>query len=542
MKRRIASFFLAACLIITLLPMISVGMAAGSTYTQYDYSQKAVACRVKQRGAGTGDCGIASMASVEAFLKGLTGNNQAAYDAVWEKNNRTNYCYWSQCGYASYTPSSFGGDMQKFYLAVYQQLAKGVPCIIRRSAPSHYSLVVAYLGNSSTFSPDDFLVVDVIINYSDTKCLMTMTEWLAKASGTAPVQLVVRTTGIGAFDTSGEKYDPEDPVPTTSPSPQPSTSPSPEPSVSPVPETFTITFDANGGTVSTKSKTVTLGEPVGKMPTPVREGYIFKGWYNEMESTYLTADTTYDLEQDSILTAVWEKEAPVHTHQYEMDSDAAHPHAVYWICKECGDIIYTGGTTSRPECPICQDTPSTWAQGEVKRAIKADLIPDDLQCKYSYEITRGEFCRLIVNMMEKVQCKDIDEILAQNHVSINYNAFSDTKDKNILAANALGIVNGSAGKFNPNGKITRQEAATMLVRMCCSTDFDLLDAVNPGYVDDDEIASWAKQGVYMVHQLVDPTTSKPVMQGIGQGKFAPLATYTRQEAYLTILRVYNYSA
>lgn len=47
-----------------------------------------------------------------------------------------------------------------------------------------------------------------------------------------------------------------------------------------------VTFDANGGTVSTKSKEVKEGEKYGTLPTPTRSGYTFKGWAKETYSTY----------------------------------------------------------------------------------------------------------------------------------------------------------------------------------------------------------------------------------------------------------------
>lgn len=45
--------------------------------------------------------------------------------------------------------------------------------------------------------------------------------------------------------------------------------------------TKTVTFDANGGNVTTQSKVVKLGETYGELPTPTRDGYTFKGWVNE---------------------------------------------------------------------------------------------------------------------------------------------------------------------------------------------------------------------------------------------------------------------
>lgn len=44
------------------------------------------------------------------------------------------------------------------------------------------------------------------------------------------------------------------------------------------PERFTMNFNANGGTVSPTSKVVEKTCPIGFMPTPVRTGYVFKGW------------------------------------------------------------------------------------------------------------------------------------------------------------------------------------------------------------------------------------------------------------------------
>lgn len=43
--------------------------------------------------------------------------------------------------------------------------------------------------------------------------------------------------------------------------------------------TYTLTFDANEGTVSTTSKEVTYGMTYTDLPTPIRDGYTFKGWY-----------------------------------------------------------------------------------------------------------------------------------------------------------------------------------------------------------------------------------------------------------------------
>ncbi|MGO5192971.1 InlB B-repeat-containing protein [Bifidobacterium boum] len=42
---------------------------------------------------------------------------------------------------------------------------------------------------------------------------------------------------------------------------------------------YTLSFNANGGSVTEKSRAVTGGKPYGSLPTPSRAGYTFQGWY-----------------------------------------------------------------------------------------------------------------------------------------------------------------------------------------------------------------------------------------------------------------------
>jgi uncharacterized repeat protein (TIGR02543 family) len=71
--------------------------------------------------------------------------------------------------------------------------------------------------------------------------------------------------------------------------------------------TYTLTFDAQGGTVSPNSKTATYDAVVDTLPTPTRSGYAFGGWYTEQngEGTQYTADTVYRGTTDLTLYAKW---------------------------------------------------------------------------------------------------------------------------------------------------------------------------------------------------------------------------------------------
>ena len=53
-----------------------------------------------------------------------------------------------------------------------------------------------------------------------------------------------------------------------------------------------VTFNANGGTVSTANKTVTYGETYGYLPTPILTNYTFDGWYTAQTGGTMVKSTT----------------------------------------------------------------------------------------------------------------------------------------------------------------------------------------------------------------------------------------------------------
>lgn len=55
---------------------------------------------------------------------------------------------------------------------------------------------------------------------------------------------------------------------------------------------FTITYNGNGGTVSTASKQVYWGDAIGTLPTVTKAGYKLKGWYTEASNGSQVSSTT----------------------------------------------------------------------------------------------------------------------------------------------------------------------------------------------------------------------------------------------------------
>lgn len=70
--------------------------------------------------------------------------------------------------------------------------------------------------------------------------------------------------------------------------------------------TKTVQFNANGGTVSTKSKNVTIGKTYGTLPTPTRTGYDFDGWYTQKtDGTKVYNTTSVGTNPPTTLYAHW---------------------------------------------------------------------------------------------------------------------------------------------------------------------------------------------------------------------------------------------
>ena len=72
------------------------------------------------------------------------------------------------------------------------------------------------------------------------------------------------------------------------------------------PESYTLTLDANGGSVSTTSKTVTYDSTYGNLPTTERTGYTFNGWYTANSGgTKIESTTQVKTASNHTLYAHW---------------------------------------------------------------------------------------------------------------------------------------------------------------------------------------------------------------------------------------------
>ena len=131
--------------------------------------------------------------------------------------------------------------------------------------------------------------------------------------------------------------------------------------VTEVPTFFTVTFDANGGECDTTSLEIISGETVSALPTPVREGFDFLGWFDEnggefTAETAVTADITvtakWEVAQPPLDDLSWEIESYLYA-RYRGRRVSLHnvPYTLYHdyeteVALLNGEVVVTGRTTN----------------------------------------------------------------------------------------------------------------------------------------------------------------------------------------------------
>lgn len=148
-------------------------------------------------------------------------------------------------------------------------------------------------------------------------------------------------------------------------------------------------------------------------------------------------------------------------------------------------------------------------------------MPENLQGNYTQPVSRGNVAQMSISLMEKSTGQAIDDALAAKGVGMGSGVFTDTADKAVLAANALGILSGVGNnKFDPNGALTRGQIAAIISRVA-----HVLGVHTEGYANSlaDVAGHWAEAG------LGWPVYAG-IITGMGNQKFGPGGKLTTRQA------------
>ena len=175
------------------------------------------------------------------------------------------------------------------------------------------------------------------------------------------------------------------------------------------------------------------------------------------------------------------------------------------------------------------DRPADYAVAEVTSAIRGGLVPEGLRHDYTKPVTRGAVAEMFVNLLEQASGRTVGEIMAEKGVSVDRNAFTDTTDESVLAANALGIINGTgSGKFSPNGTLKRAQIAAIINRVAKVMGVKT-DGFTHEFTDITDNYAWANAELgWPVHA--------GIINGVGSGRFNPAGELKTQDAILITYR------
>lgn len=193
----------------------------------------------------------------------------------------------------------------------------------------------------------------------------------------------------------------------------------------------------------------------------------------------------------------------------------------------------------------CAVPPADWARDAVGRAYSLEIfnpgidmpglgnggdhgpngpIPDS---SYAAPITRKDFCNLAMELYIKLRIEEYRELPKSPSIS-----FTDTDKWYVRQLAYLGVISGVGdGKFDPDGQLTREQAATILSRLAGVLGVKL-DKTAPTFADNGAIASWAADAVGEMQ-------TAGIMGGVGNNQFAPQGTYSWEQSIATLMRLYD---
>ena len=176
-----------------------------------------------------------------------------------------------------------------------------------------------------------------------------------------------------------------------------------------------------------------------------------------------------------------------------------------------------------------------WAVNEIKVAAAKSLVPYDLTDHYDSNITREEMAVLLENAIVTAgNYANMDAYMIDNGVGYTTGNFADCigRDESIDRLFKLGIISGRTDVlFEPDGAVSRQEAAAMITRVA-----DLFMYVGTNYrlntADSSNVAPWAS---FYVRWVID----KGIMSADENNRFNPDGTVSVQQAITAVSRLFD---
>jgi len=250
--------------------------------------------------------------------------------------------------------------------------------------------------------------------------------------------------------------------------------------------TYTVTFNTNGGSNISSAKVQSNGT-VTKPAAPVKENYIFDGWYTDKNLT----------------------------EKYDFSAKVVKSFTLYakWI-ENKKDTSFNFSDIS----------PDSWYYQDVKTIIEAELMNGISKNKFSpdSELTRAMFVTILYRAEKEPEVKE--NIIFADVPEDAY--YTDA----VIWAVDKGIVTGiTTTEFAPDLNITREQMSVMLCRYAESKGEIITTNAAVSYTDSNLISDYAKEAVSWA-------ATERIMNGYADGSFGPSDTATRAQVAAVLVR------
>jgi uncharacterized repeat protein (TIGR02543 family) len=335
-------------------------------------------------------------------------------------------------------------------------------------------------------------------------------------------------------------------------------------------ETYTITFNANGGSVTPAYAQTGADGKLASLPTPTQSGYTFNGWFTAA-SGGISVTTSTVFTQDATIYAQWTRNSngggggsslTYYTVTFDSNggsavtgksvasggtvskpadptrdgytfagwyTDEAGTTAYDFSSKVTGNLTLYAGWEKQTTNPFTDVGENDWFYDAVGYAYLNGLMNGTSDTTFSPNATSSR--AMIVTVLWRI---------AGSPAATGTNAFTDlTQDwyrQAVQWAVENGITNGvSADAFDPDAAVTREQLAALLYRFAAYMGYDITQANDlSGYSDAGLISDFAKDAMAFANAMgfITGDTETTLSPGTGSTR-AVLATVLMRlcEAY-----------
>lgn len=169
-----------------------------------------------------------------------------------------------------------------------------------------------------------------------------------------------------------------------------------------------------------------------------------------------------------------------------------------------------------------------WAKASMEFAYNQGLITKDDFLDAKRDITRIEFCKIVVLLYEKTKGEKL--------IPKNKSPFTDCDDAAVISAYEAGIISGTEPtKFQPNDTLTREQLAIMLNRILNNWDISLKTGAEKYAFSD--ISILMQPSIDVINKI----KAAGILVGEEDGKFYPMRGLMFEEAVIGLVKTCRYA-